>query len=101
MFRLSIDWKAVVVGAVLGVLPVVTVSLATASSQRQSTPAVPPAVRPTRDLSSPPPAPPLLCMETLQALGISLFVAATAAAPIWLIATAHQPHVRPRGRAGA
>jgi hypothetical protein len=100
MFRISIDWKAALAGAIVSVASVVTVSLAAAGSldgdHLVANSAAAPTSQPRISPRSAAANPPLICADTVQALGIAIFVAATAALPVWLISTAHQPLSRAR-----
>ncbi|MEX2112172.1 MAG: hypothetical protein WD845_03255 [Pirellulales bacterium] len=101
MVSISIDWKAALVGACVAIVSVVTVSLAAAnvSDPRANASAPSAAASSSVALASQQPEESLLppiSVDTLQALAVAVFVAASAASPIWLIATAHHPHTRSR-----
>ncbi len=99
MFSLSFDWRAATLGACVGILSVVTVSLAAANVPNAQAENGAQTVAHSHSAASARPqdgAAHLANLDTLHALAVAIFVAASAAGPIWLISAAHHPHPRAR-----
>jgi hypothetical protein len=100
LLRQTFDWKVAGIAACASFLCVVTVSLASAGVPKDDPPATPTRAAWPATIEHAAPGPtessPPIGSEFLQGVAVALFIAATAAGPVWLISTAHHPHPRAR-----